>query len=124
MILSTYVFDPVGYIGLSFMLILIWTHGCIGIIGLLEFRGIYLKYKFFLNSLIFGLPFLALGGYFSACIELMLVKETQPHILEILARSNFNEDVGQAIVWLSDVSQFIIYLSLVLSVLFFSLYVD
>ena len=37
------------------------------------------------NSLIFGLPFLALGGYFSACLELMLVKETQPHaILEIL----------------------------------------
>ena len=122
MILSTYVFDPVGYIGLSFMLILIWTHGCIGLIGLLEFRGIYLKYKLVLNSLIFGLPFLALGGYFSACLELMLVKETQPHaILEILARSNFNEDVGQAIVWLSDVSQFIIYPSLVLSILFFFL---
>ena len=55
----------------------------------------------------------------------MLVKETRPHaILEILARSNFNEDVGQAIVWLSDVSQFIIYPSLVLSVFIFFLYVD
>ena len=123
MILSTYLFDPVGYIGLSVMLILIWTHGSIGLIGLLEFRGIYLKYKLLLNSLIFGLPILALGGYFSACLELMLVKETQPHnILEILARSNFNEDVGQAIVWLSDVSQFIIYPSLVLSIIFFFLF--
>ena len=38
MIISTYIFDPFGYIILGLMLLVVWTHGSIGIIGLIEFR--------------------------------------------------------------------------------------
>ena len=120
MILSTYIFDPVGYISLAIMLILIWTHGSIGLIGLLEFRGIYSQYQNWFNGFIYGLPFLALGGYFSACLELMTISKSQPNVvLEILAQSNFNGDIGKAIVFLSDVTQFVMYPGLILSLFVF-----
>ena len=120
MILSTYIFDPVGYISLAIMLILVWTHGSIGLIGLLEFRGLYTQHKQWFDSFFYGFPFLALGGYFSACLELMTITENQPHIvLEILAQSNFNGDIGKAILFVSNITQFAIYPILILSLFVF-----
>ena len=52
MILSTYLLNPIGYISLGLMLLVVWVHGSIGILGLLEFRNIYSDYKGFFLSLI------------------------------------------------------------------------
>ena len=35
MILSKYLLDPVGYIIIGLMLVVVWVHGSIGILGLL-----------------------------------------------------------------------------------------
>ena len=54
MILSTYVLDPIGYILLGLMVAVVWTHGSIGILGLLEFRKIYADYRGGFHSIIFS----------------------------------------------------------------------
>ena len=120
MILSTYLFDPVGYILLGLMLVVVWVHGCIGIIGLLEFRQIYSDYKGFFHGIMFGLPVLAYGGYLNASIELTKVGEGNPlAILEILATANFTKEIGAHKTLLSDYLQFLIYPALLLAMLVF-----
>ena len=120
MILSTYVLDPIGYILLGLMVTVVWTHGSIGILGLLEFRKIYADYRGVFHTIIFSLPVLAYGGYLNASFELAKESETNPlAILEILANSNFTKEMGVDIVFLSDLLQFLIYPSLLLTMLLF-----
>ena len=72
------------------------------------------------HSIIFSLPVLAYGGYLSASFELAKESESNPlAILEILANSNFSKEVGVDIVFLSDLLQFLIYPSLLLTMLLF-----
>ena len=120
MILSTYLLDPVGYISLGLMLIVVWVHGSIGILGLLEFRKIYSDYNGFFHGIMFSLPLLAYGGYLNASIELTKVGESNPlAILEIIADSNFTKETGADVVWLSDFVQFLIYPALLSAILIF-----
>ena len=120
MILSTYLFDPIGYILLGLMLVVVWVHGSIGILGLLEFRKVYSDYKGFFHGIMFGLPLLAYGGYLNASIELTKVGEGNPlAILEILATANFTKEIGADITLLSDYLQFLIYPALLLAMLVF-----
>ena len=110
MILSTYIFDPFGYIILGLMLLLVWTHGSIGIIGLIEFREFYSKHRGLVQGLIFGLPLLAYGGYIRASIELSEARQSNPiTILELISNSNFTAEIGEKIVSLSDLLQFLVY---------------
>ena len=120
MILSTFLLDPVGYILLGLMLVVVWVHGSIGIIGLLEFRQIYSDYKGFFHGIMVGLPLLAYGGYLNASIELTKLGEGNPlAILEIIAKANFTKDMGTNITLLSDFLQFLIYPALLLAMLIF-----
>ena len=110
MIISTYIFDPFGYIILGLMLLVVWTHGSIGIIGLIEFREFYSNQRGLFHGLIFGLPLLAYGGYIRASIELSESSKNSPiAILEIISNSNFTAEIGEKIVSLSDLLQFLIY---------------
>ena len=110
MIISTYIFDPFGYIILGLMLLLVWTHGSIGIIGLIEFREFYSKHRGLVQGLIFGLPLLAYGGYIRASIELSEASQSNPiTILELISNSNFTAEIGEKIVSLSDLLQFLVY---------------
>ena len=110
MIISTYIFDPAGYIILGLMLLVVWTHGSIGIIGLIEFREFYSNHRGLFHGLIFGLPILAYGGYIRASIELSETSKNSPiTILEIISNSNFTAEIGEKIVSLSDLLQFLIY---------------
>ena len=110
MIISTYIFDPVGYIILGLMLLVVWTHGSIGIIGLIEFREFYSNHRGLFHGLIYGLPLLAYGGYIRASIELSETSKNSPiTILEIISNSNFTAEIGEKIVSLSDLLQFLIY---------------
>ena len=61
------------------MLMLVWTHGSIGIIGLIEFREFYSKRRGLFHGLILGLPLIAYGGYIRASIELSEVGEQSHH---------------------------------------------
>ena len=120
MILSTYLLDPFGYILLGLMLVVVWVHGSIGILGLLEFRKVYSDFKGFFHGIIFSLPLLAYGGYLNASIELTKVGESNPlAILEIIADSNFTKETGADVVWLSDFVQFLIYPALLSAILIF-----
>ena len=99
MIISTYIFDPAGYIILGLMLLVVWTHGSIGIIGLIEFREFYSNHRGLFHGLIFGLPILAYGGYIRASIELSETSKNSPiTILEIISNSNFTAEIGEKIV--------------------------
>ena len=110
MIISTYIFDPAGYIILGLMLLVVWTHGSIGIIGLVEFREFYSNHRGLFHGVIFGLPLLAYGGYIRASIELSETSKNSPiTILEIISNSNFTAEIGEKIVSLSDLLQFLIY---------------
>jgi len=110
MIISTYIFDPFGYIILGLMLMLVWTHGSIGIIGLIEFREFYSKRRGLFQGLILGLPLLAYGGYIRASIELSEASQSNPiTILELISNSNFTAEIGEKIVSLSDLLQFLVY---------------
>ena len=110
MIISTYIFDPFGYIILGLMLILVWTHGSIGIIGLIEFREFYSKRRGLFQGLILGLPLIAYGGYIRASIELSEASQSNPiTILELISNSNFTAEIGEKIVSLSDLLQFLVY---------------
>ena len=110
MIISTYIFDPFGYIILGLMLMLVWTHGSIGIIGLIEFREFYSKRRGLFQGLILGLPLIAYGGYIRASIELSEASQSNPiTILELISNSNFTADIGEKIVSLSDLLQFLVY---------------
>ena len=110
MIISTYIFDPFGYIILGLMLLLVWTHGSIGIIGLIEFREFYSKRRGLIQGLILGLPLIAYGGYIRASIELSEASQSNPiTILELISNSNFTAEIGEKIVSLSDLLQFLVY---------------
>ena len=110
MIISTYIFDPFGYIILGLMLMLVWTHGSIGIIGLIEFREFYSKRRGLFQGLILGLPLIAYGGYIRASIELSEASQNNPiTILELISNSNFTAEIGDKIVSLSDLLQFLVY---------------
>ena len=110
MIISTYIFDPFGYIILGLMLMLVWTHGSIGIIGLIEFREFYSKRRGLFQGLILGLPLIAYGGYIRASIELSEASQSNPiTILELISNSNFTPEIGEKIVSLSDLLQFLVY---------------
>ena len=110
MIISTYIFDPAGYIILGLMLLVVWTHGSIGIIGLIEFREFYSNHRGLFHGVIFGLPLLAYGGYIRASIELSETSKNSPiTILEIISNSNFTPEIGEKIVSLSDLLQFLVY---------------
>ena len=110
MIISTYIFDPFGYIILGLMLMLVWTHGSIGIIGLIEFREFYSKFRGLFQGLILGLPLIAYGGYIRASIELSEASQSNPiTILELISNSNFTAEIGEKIVSLSDLLQFLVY---------------
>lgn len=110
MIISTYIFDPFGYIILGLMLMLVWTHGSIGIIGLVEFREFYSKRRGLFQGLILGLPLIAYGGYIRASIELSEASQSNPiTILELISNSNFTAEIGEKIVSLSDLLQFLVY---------------
>ncbi len=110
MIISTYIFDPAGYIILGLMLLVVWTHGSIGIIGLIEFREFYSNHRGLFHGVIFGLPLLAYGGYIRASIELSETSKNSPiTILEIISNSNFTAEIGEKIVSLSDLLQFLVY---------------
>ena len=110
MIISTYIFDPFGYIILGLMLMLVWTHGSIGIIGLIEFREFYSKRRGLFQGLILGLPLIAYGGYIRASIELSEASQSKPiTILELISNSNFTAEIGEKIVSLSDLLQFLVY---------------
>ena len=110
MIISTYIFDPFGYIILGLMLMLVWTHGSIGIIGLIEFREFYSKRRGLFQGLILGLPLIAYGGYIRASIELSEASQRNPiTILELISNSNFTAEIGEKIVSLSDLLQFLVY---------------
>ena len=110
MIISTYIFDPFGYIILGLMLMLVWTHGSIGIIGLIEFREFYSKRRGLFQGLILGLPLIAYGGYIRASIELSEASQSNPiTILELISNSNFTAEIGEKIVSLSDLLQFLVY---------------
>ena len=110
MIISTYIFDPFGYIILGLMLMLVWTHGSIGIIGLIEFREFYSKLRGLFQGLILGLPLIAYGGYIRASIELSEASQSNPiTILELISNSNFTAEIGEKIVSLSDLLQFLVY---------------
>ena len=110
MIISTYIFDPFGYIILGLMLMLVWTHGSIGIIGLIEFREFYSKRRGLFQGLILGLPLIAYGGYIRASIELSEASQSNPiTILELISNSNFTAEIGKKIVSLSDLLQFLVY---------------
>ena len=110
MIISTYIFDPFGYIILGLMLLLVWTHGSIGIIGLIEFREFYSKRRGLFQGLILGLPLIAYGGYIRASIELSEASQSNPiTILELISNSNFTAEIGEKIVSLSDLLQFLVY---------------
>ncbi len=110
MIISTYIFDPFGYIILGLMLLLVWTHGSIGIIGLIEFREFYSKRRGLIQGLILGLPLIAYGGYIRASIELSETSQSNPiTILELISNSNFTAEIGEKIVSLSDLLQFLVY---------------
>ena len=110
MIISTYIFDPFGYIILGLMLVLVWTHGSIGIIGLVEFREFYSKRRGLFQGLILGLPLIAYGGYIRASIELSEASQSNPiTILELISNSNFTAEIGEKIVSLSDLLQFLVY---------------
>ena len=110
MIISTYIFDPFGYIILGLMLMLVWTHGSIGIVGLIEFREFYSKRRGLFQGLILGLPLIAYGGYIRASIELSEASQSNPiTILELISNSNFTAEIGEKIVSLSDLLQFLVY---------------
>ena len=110
MIISTYIFDPFGYIILGLMLMLVWTHGSIGIIGLVEFREFYSKRRGLFQGLILGLPLIAYSGYIRASIELSEASQSNPiTILELISNSNFTAEIGEKIVSLSDLLQFLVY---------------
>ena len=110
MIISTYIFDPFGYIILGLMLMLVWTHGSIGIIGLIEFREFYSKLRGLFQGLILGLPLIAYGGYIRASIELSEASQSNPiTVLELISNSNFTAEIGEKIVSLSDLLQFLVY---------------
>jgi len=110
MIISTYIFDPFGYIILGLMLMLVWTHGSIGIIGLIEFREFYSKRRGLFQGLILGLPLIAYGGYIRASIELSEASQSNPiTILELISNSNFTAKKKKKIVSLSDLLQFLVY---------------
>ena len=110
MIISTYIFDPFGYIILGLILMLVWTHGSIGIIGLVEFREFYSKRRGLFQGLILGLPLIAYGGYIRASIELSEASQSNPiTILELISNSNFTAEIGEKIVSLSDLLQFLVY---------------
>lgn len=110
MIISTYIFDPFGYIILGMMLMLVWTHGSIGIIGLIEFREFYSKRRGLFQGLVLGLPLIAYGGYIRASIELSEASQSNPiTILELISNSNFTAEIGEKIVSLSDLLQFLVY---------------
>lgn len=110
MIISTYIFDPFGYIILGLMLMLVWTHGSIGIIGLIEFREFYSKRRGLFQGLILGLPLIAYGGYIRASIELSEASQSNPiTILELISNSNFTAEIGEKVVSLSDLLQFLVY---------------
>ena len=121
MIISTYIFDPFGYIILGLMLLLVWTHGSIGIIGLIEFREFYSKRRGLFQGLILGLPLIAYGGYIRASIELSEASQSNPiTILELISNSNFTAEIGEKIVSLSDLLQFLVYpILLILFVAFY-----
>ena len=92
------------------MLMLVWTHGSIGIIGLIEFREFYSKRRGLIQGLILGLPLIAYGGYIRASIELSEVSQSNPiTILELISNSNFTAEIGEKIVSLSDLLQFLVY---------------
>jgi len=110
MIISTYIFDPFGYIILGLTLMLVWTHGSMGIIGLIEFREFYSKRRGLFQGLILGLPLIAYGGYIRASIELSEASQSNPiTILELISNSNFTAEIGEKIVSLSDLLQFLVY---------------
>lgn len=120
MIASTFLFEPVGYILLGLMLMVVWVHGSIGVLGLVEFRRIYSEYKIIFQGIMVTLPVFAYGGYLNASIELQKISKDNPlEILEILAASNFTSRIGADIVWLSDLLQFLIYPAILLSMLVF-----
>ena len=63
--------------------------------------------------LILGLPLLAYGGYIRASIELSEASQSNPiTILELISNSNFTTEIGEKIVSLSDMLQFLVYPSL------------
>ena len=89
---------------------LVWTHGSIGIIGLIEFREFYSKRRGLFQGLILGLPLIAYGGYIRASIELSEASQSNPiTILELISNSNFTAEIGEKIVSLSDLLQFLVY---------------
>ena len=123
MILSTYLLDPFGYILLGLMLVVVWVHGSIGILGLIEFRNFYSNYRNIFLGIMFSLPLFAYGGYLNASIELTRVGESNPlAILEIIANANFTKEIGMDITVLSDFLQFLIYPTLLLAILVYVLF--
>ena len=62
MIASTFLFEPVGYILLGLMLMVVWVHGSIGVLGLVEFRRIYSEYKIIFRGIMVTLPVFAYGA--------------------------------------------------------------
>lgn len=69
--LATWVFDPVSVATLSFLLILAWGHGVIGVNNMLRFHASYQRIKPMLVIVVWLFPILSLLGFASAGKEII-----------------------------------------------------
>ena len=74
LIFAATIIDPTkasaNVIFFSLMVILIWTHGAIGIHGLMKFRPIYARLQWPIMGFFWAVPVLALMGFFSGLKEM------------------------------------------------------
>ncbi|HCA93008.1 MAG TPA: hypothetical protein DEP10_13735, partial [Alphaproteobacteria bacterium] len=57
----------------SLMIVLIWTHGVIGINGLLRYRSYYARFRSLFVGFFWAVPILALAGFISGVKEMSLL---------------------------------------------------
>ncbi|MBL6782231.1 MAG: adenylate/guanylate cyclase domain-containing protein [Alphaproteobacteria bacterium] len=79
--LATWVFDPVSVATLSFLLILAWGHGVIGVNNMLRFHAGYQRIKPMLVIVAWLFPVLSLLGFASAGKEIIAKVMVDPNVI-------------------------------------------
>jgi adenylate cyclase len=85
------------------LVIIVWTHACIGINYWLRIRSWYPKWRPFLFAYALLLPTLALAGYVTGGNEVLRQAKDPDFVSSSLADANLTEEATAKIFWIADI---------------------
>jgi adenylate cyclase len=105
------------------LVLLVWSHGCIGLHTWLRLKPGYVRLQTLALSFAVLFPTLALAGFFAAGLRAMAMAENQAWVADILAKAKFTPEMFEFVISLSTwfIVGYVVFLGLIFAARWFRL---